>query len=230
MVAINKMLNEKYEKYFEYLNEKMIHNQIIKRGIKKDEVIDSFRKVRRDIFLPSNLKTRAYDDSAIEILPGQTISQPYVVALMLELLDLSKEHKVLEIGTGTGWQTVLLSKLAKEVYSIDIRDTLYKFASERIFDIFKCSNVKLKIDDGYNGWEEYSPFDRIIVSCSTDEIPQKLVEQLSENNGVMVIPVGSELNQKLKVIRKNKEKIDISENIDVVFVRLIRSMQNQQNP
>jgi protein-L-isoaspartate(D-aspartate) O-methyltransferase len=227
MVDINKLLNEKYEKYFEYLNEKMIMEQIIKRGVNKKEIIDAFRKVRRDIFLPPNLKTRSYDDSAIEILPGQTISQPYVVALMLEFLEPNKNSRVLEIGTGTGWQTVLLSKLSKEVYSIDIRDSLYNFATERIFDIFKCDNVKLKIADGYNGWEEFSPFDRIIVSCSTDTIPPKLIEQLSQNNGIMIIPVGSELHQKLNVIKKEGEKITISESIDVVFVRLIRENNNE---
>ena len=222
MVDINRILSEKYEKYFDYLNHKMVLEQLIKRGIKKKDVIEAFKKIRRDIFIPPHLKTRAYDDAAIEILPNQTISQSYVVALMLELLELNKEQRVLEIGTGTGWQTMLLSCLAKEVYSIDIRETLNEFARDRLFNIFSSKNVKLKTDDGYNGWKEFSPFDRIIVGCSTDEIPPELISQLSDNKGIMVIPVGKENNQKLKVVKKNKEKIEISDSIDVLFVRLIR--------
>lgn len=224
---IIKKLGEKYEKYFEYLNQKMITEQIIKRGITEPKIIDAIKTTPRHLFLPDNLKTRAYDDCAIEIFPGQTISQPYIVALMIHLLKIEDSNKILEIGTGTGWQTTILSKLAKEVYSIDIRDNLFDFSKKRI-DLYSKGNIKLKIDDGYNGWQEYSPFERIIVSCASYEIPKPLIEQLSIN-GIMVIPQGNEKYQKLKVIEKISEKdIKITDSIDVIFVRMERNKQKNE--
>lgn len=227
MVNINKILSDKYEKYFDYLNQKMIVEQIIKRGINNPGLINALKEVKRHYFLPDNLKTRAYDDCAVEIMPNQTISQPYIVALMIDLLDIKETDKVIEIGTGTGWQTTLLAKMAKEVYSVDIRDTLYEFSRKKIFEIFKCSNVKLKIDDGSKGWKEYSPFNKIIVSCSTDNIPEELINQLSEN-GKMIIPVGPVNSQKLKIIEKdNNGNISIKDNLDVIFVRMEKLQNNQ---
>lgn len=218
---IIKKLGEKYEKYFDYLNQKMITEQLIKRGITEPDIINAIKTTPRHIFVPDNLKPRSYDNSAIEIYPGQTISQPYIVALMIKLLKLNKTHKVLEIGTGTGWQTTILSKLSKEVYSIDIRDTLFNYALERIKKLSE-GNVYLKIDDGYNGWEEHSPFDRIIVSCASNEIPKSLIDQLS-TDGIMVIPQGNQHWQRLKVIEKtSKNEIKITESVDVVFVRMER--------
>jgi protein-L-isoaspartate(D-aspartate) O-methyltransferase len=218
-IDINKILSDKYEKYFDYLNQNMIVNQIMGRGIKNTELIAAIKLVKRHYFLPDSLKTRAYDDCAIEILPEQTISQPYVVALMIALVDIKKEDRVLEIGTGTGWQTTILSKLSKEVYSIDIRDSLFEFASKRI-ERYGNNNVYLKIGDGKEGWVEKSPFDKIIVSCATNEIPQKLLEQI-KNGGKMVLPVEKEGSQRLNLIQKDKEgMIKTEESIDVVFVRM----------
>ncbi len=214
-----KKLGEKYEKYFDYLNQKMITEQIIKRGINNPKIIDAIKTTPRHLFLPDNLKTRAYDDCAVEILPGQTISQPYIVALMIDLLKLEETHKVLEIGTATGWQTCILSKLTGEVYSIDIRKNLYNFAAERIQKYSK-GNVFLKIANGAYGWEENAPYDRIIVSCAAERIPQALLQQLS-TAGIMVIPIGGERYQTLKIIEKKSENnIEIKDSIDVVFVRM----------
>jgi len=193
----------------------------MERGIKNPAVIDAMKDVKRHYFVTDNLKTRAYDDCAIELMPDQTISQPYIVALMIELLDPQRDNRILEIGTGSGWQTTILSKLVKEVYSIDIKDTLFNFAEERI-KRYGNNNVYLKIDDGSKGWEEKSPFDKIIVSCATTEIPQKLVDQL-KNGGRMVLPVEKEGKQKLNLIKKDEEgKIKTEESIDVIFVKMKR--------
>ncbi|MCX7641193.1 MAG: protein-L-isoaspartate(D-aspartate) O-methyltransferase [Elusimicrobiales bacterium] len=223
---IIKKLGEKYQKYFEYLNQKMITEQIIRRGIDDSRIIDAIKTTPRHIFVPDNLKTRSYDDSALEILPGQTISQPYVVALMIKLLNLNNTHKILEIGTGTGWQTTILSKIAKEVYSIDIKDTLFEYSKKRI-ELYSNGNVRLKIDDGFNGWKEFMPFDRIIVSCASNEIPKPLIDQLS-NDGIMVIPVGPSYHQTLKVIEKNKNEIKITDSIDVIFVKMERKSEYRE--
>lgn len=215
---INRILSEKYQKYFDYLNQKMITEHLIKRGIKNTDIINAIKNVKRHDFLPENLKTRAYDDAAIEIIPSQTISQPYIVAFMLELLEPDKEDRVLEIGTGTGWQTAILSKIVKEVYSVDIRKNLYDFSLNNLKK-YNCSNVKLKIDDGHNGWQEFAPFDKIIISCASEEIPQKLVEQL-KNNGRMVIPKGK-YSQKLNLlIKKENGEIEIKDSLDVLFVKM----------
>ncbi|MCX7648349.1 MAG: protein-L-isoaspartate(D-aspartate) O-methyltransferase [Elusimicrobiales bacterium] len=215
---INKILSEKYEKYFDYLNQKMITEHLIKRGIKNSGLLDAIKQIKRHDFLPNNLKTRAYDDAAIEILPGQTISQPYITAFMIELLDPQKKDKVLEIGTGTGWQTAILSKLSKEVYSIDIRKDLYEFSKKNI-EKYGCENIKLKIGDGYKGWEEFAPFDKIILSCAPEDIPNSLIAQL-KNNGKMVLPCGK-YDQKLKILAKNeKGDIETKDSLDVVFVKM----------
>ncbi|MEW6013588.1 MAG: protein-L-isoaspartate(D-aspartate) O-methyltransferase [Elusimicrobiales bacterium] len=215
---INKILSEKYEKYFDYLNQKMITEHLIKRGIKNSGLLDAIKQIKRHDFLPNNLKTRAYDDAAIEILPGQTISQPYITAFMIELLDPQKKDKVLEIGTGTGWQTAILSKLSKEVYSIDIRKDLYEFSKKNI-EKYGCENIKLKIGDGYKGWEEFAPFDKIILSCAPEDIPNSLITQL-KNNGKMVLPCGK-YEQKLKILAKNENgDIETKDSLDVVFVKM----------
>lgn len=216
---IFKKLDEKYDKYFDYLNQNMIVNQIIKRGVTNPRIIDVIKQTKRHLFVPDSLKSRAYDDCALEILPGQTISQPYIVSLMIDLLDIKETDKVLEIGTGTGWQTVILSKLSKEVYSIDISDKLYQNA-KRMIDEFNCKNVVLKIGDGNYGLSEFEPYDKIIVSCATTKIPENLIKQLKPN-GKMVLPVGNEYAQKLNVVIKNDDgSIKILENIDVIFVMM----------
>lgn len=221
MVDINKILEEKYEKYFDYLNQNMIVNQIIKRGITNTKLINAIKEVKRHWFVPDSLKTRAYDDTPIEIAPHQTISQPYIVAFMIDMLNINNNDRVLEIGTGTGWQTTILSKLAKEVYSIEIRETLKEFAIERI-NRYGNKNVFLKIDDGINGWFEKSPFDKIIISCAIEEIPKKLLDQLS-NNGRMILPLGKSTYQKLNIIIKDSSgEIKIEDSLDVLFVMMER--------
>lgn len=225
MDDIFKKLKDKYKIYFDYLSQKMITENIIKRGITDPQIIEAIKTTPRHDFVPDNLKTRAYDDCALEILPGQTISQPYIVALMIKMLELDKTHRVLEIGTGTGWQTCLLSKLAKEVYSIDIRDTLYRFAEEKIKK-YSNGNVYLKIADGFYGWEDKSPFDRIILSCASDSIPQPLLKQLHPG-GIMILPLGSTAYQKLTKITKISDKeIKTQDYIDVIFVKMKRDNES----
>lgn len=213
------ILKEKFEKYYDFLNKKMIEEQIIKRGIKNEKLIDTLYKIKRHFFIPDSFKTRAYDDCAIEIEPEQTISQPYITALLVELLELQGSEKVLEIGTGTGWQTAILSQLSKEVFSIDIRDNLYEFSRKNL-EKLNISNVKLKIADGKEGWQEEAPFERIVINCYTEKIPEKLFQQLADN-GILVAPIGNEFSQILKVYKKSKEKITQKDSIPVRFVKML---------
>lgn len=204
---------------YQSLRENMIQNQIISRGIKDKKVLDALRKVPRHIFVDESYKNSAYDDRPLPIGHGQTISQPYIVALMTESLDLSGNEKVLEIGTGSGYQVAILAEISREVYTVEIVTSLYQ-KNKKLLKKYK--NIKVSNHDGYLGWEKYSPYDRIIVTAAPDHIPQQFIEQLKDG-GIMVIPVGpSSWNQILyKVIKKGSEikKIHIC---DVAFVPLTR--------
>jgi len=204
---------------FYILRKKMIETQIEARGIKDKRVLEAMLKVERHKFVPESQKPFAYEDRPLPIGYGQTISQPYIVALMTELLELKGEEKVLEIGTGSGYQAAILAELAKEVYTIEIIEGLAKEAQKRLADL-GYKNIKVKIGDGYLGWPEVSPFDAIVVTCAPEEIPPALIEQLKEG-GKMVIPVG-EFFQELKLVSKKEGKILIKNIIPVSFVPMIR--------
>ena len=200
---------------YKTMRERMVETQIKARGVKDPRVLAAMLKVERHLFVPKDLHPNAYSDQPLPIGEGQTISQPYIVALMTELLDLKGDDKVLEVGTGSGYQTAILAELAKEVYSIEIIEKLATSAERLVLDL-GYENIKVKAGDGYLGWPEAAPFDAIIVTCAPDHIPRPLIDQLKEG-GRMVIPVG-ELTQELKRIVKRGGKLETTDVIPVIFV------------
>ena len=189
---------------FQTEREKMVETQIRSRGIEDPLVLKAMEKVKRHIFVPKHLLGMAYNDYPLPIGYDQTISQPYIVAYMTELLELKGDERVLEIGTGSGYQAAILAEIAREVFSIEIVEELARTAQERL-DRLGYANVHVKAGDGYQGWPEYAPFDAIILTASPDHIPDPLLEQL-KINGVMVLPMGS-VFQDLYRIRKTQKGI-----------------------
>lgn len=208
------------ERYLKEAREKMVE-LIRSRGIKDERVISAMLKVPRHLFVDKSQWGSAYDDRPLPIGYGQTISQPYIVALMTESLEIKKGEKVLEIGTGSGYQAAILAELTDKVYSVEIIEELGKRADRILKNL--GYKVRIKIGDGYNGWEEYAPFDAIIVTCAPDHVPPPLIQQL-KIGGRMVIPVGpTGLYQTLWLIKKEKEDKLIYKNLgDVLFVPLVR--------
>jgi len=203
---------------YETLRKKMVEDQLSSRGIKNKRVLDAFGKVERQRFVPEELRPSAYSDYPIPIGEGQTISQPYIVALMVEALDLSGSERVLEVGTGSGYQTAILAELSKQVYSIERIEGLAKRAGECLALGYK--NIKIQVADGSLGWPEEAPFDRIIISAASPRIPLPLTEQLS-NNGKLILPMGEVFNQVLTLVEKNDNKL-ISKGIcGCIFVPLV---------
>ena len=200
---------------FKTMRERMVETQIKARGVKDPRVLSAMLKVERHLFVPKEYQSSAYSDQPLPIGEGQTISQPYIVALMTELLDLKGEEKVLEIGTGSGYQAAILAELAKEVYTIEIIETLANSA-KNILTNLGYQNIHVKAGDGYLGWPETAPFDAIIVTCAPDHIPKPLLEQLKEG-GRLVVPVGA-YSQELKKIVKRSGKIETEDVIPVIFV------------
>lgn len=201
---------------FKKLRELMVTNQIEARGVKNRKVLEAMRKVERHKFVPKEYMSAAYEDHPLPIGEGQTISQPYIVALMTEVLDPDGTKKVLEIGTGSGYQAAVLAEIVQSVYTIEIVDALGKRA-EKILPGLGYKNVRVKIGDGYKGWKENAPYDAIIVTCAPSHIPQPLKDQLAEG-GRMVIPVGERYHQELVLLTKEKGVIKQKEIIPVVFV------------
>lgn len=201
------------------LNELMIEQQLIKRGISKKNVIEAFRKTPRHLFVPPKYYSDAYGDHPLPIGEGQTISQPFIVARMLELLDVSEEMSVLEIGTGSGYQTALLSHLAKNVYTIERIETL-SLNAQRTLKSLDIKNVIFKVGDGTLGWREFAPFERVIITAASPDVPPPLFEQLKEF-GKMVVPVGERFHQVLTLVEKLKGKKIVTEMDDCIFVPLI---------
>ena len=193
----------------------MVEHQIASRGIKDSKVLDVMLRMPRHLFVSEELQDLAYSDQPLPVGEGQTISQPYMVALMTELLHLSEDDKVLEIGTGSGYQTAILAELAGEVYTVEIVESLVE-RSRKLLDKLGYRNIKFRTDDGYFGWEEHAPFDVILVTCGPDSIPQPLVDQLAEG-GCLVIPVGS-VHQVLTVVEKVKGKVKKHRSIPCRFV------------
>lgn len=201
------------------MRHRMVREQIVARGISDKQVIAAMEKVPRHLFVDSKYLSRAYDDHPLPIEADQTISQPYIVALMTESLKLDSTKKVLEIGTGSGYQAAILAEIAKEVYSIEIVDTLARLANARLKKQ-GYTNIRIRSGDGYLGWPEAAPFDGIIVTCAPPEIPQALVDQLSDDGGRMVVPVGVSW-QELILIVKDGGKITKRSIAPVQFVPMI---------
>jgi len=197
----------------------MVETQLISRGIKDIKVIEAMYKVPRHLFVNKADIEKAYDDIALPIGYGQTISQPYMVAIMTELLQLQGDEKVLEIGTGSGYQAAILAELAKEVYSVERIYSLAKEAEERLNEL-GYTNIWIFVRDGTLGLSEYAPFDRIIITAAAPEIPETLKKQLKEG-GIIVAPVGSRYSQQLLKIKKEGEKFNQSYHTLCLFVPLI---------
>ena len=197
----------------------MVRNQLIPGGIKDKRVLTAMEKVRREMFVPENLRANAYEDAPLPIGNGQTISQPFMVAWMSELLQLEGNEKVLEIGTGSGYQTAVLAELAGEVYSIEtIQDLSEK--SQRLLNDLGYKNILFKTGDGTIGWPEEAPFDRIIVTAAADQVPPALFEQLVET-GKMIIPLGERFFQVCSIVEKIKKKMKITQLGGCTFVPLV---------
>jgi len=200
--------------------EQMIRQQVIERGITDERVIGALRAVPREKFFTDDLADEAYADRAAPIGHGQTISQPYMVALMTERLDVRPEHKVLEIGTGSGYHTAVLSRLAREIYSVERVKPLLDAAWARLSDL-GIRNAHFKFADGTLGWADHAPFDRIIIAAGAPNIPQKLLlEQLAEG-GLAVLPIGPEDEQMLVVVRRDGQKLHTTDVCPCRFVKLI---------
>ena len=211
------LLQDKFQKE----RERMVKAQIENRGIKDKSVLNAMRKVLRHEMVPSNVVNRAYTDGPLPIGYGQTISQPYIVAFMTEAIKPKPEHKVLEIGTGSGYQAAVLAEIVKEVYTIEIVNELYKSADKKLKQL-SYNNIFCKAADGYYGWEEHAPFDAIVVTAAAEHIPPPLVEQLKEG-GKMIIPVGAPfLNQNLILVEKKGEEITTRSLLPVRFVPFTR--------
>jgi protein-L-isoaspartate(D-aspartate) O-methyltransferase len=189
------------------------------KGITSESVLDAFRRVPRHLFVDKMLYAQAYDDNALPIGNGQTISQPYVVALMTQILRIEKDQKILEIGTGSGFQTAILAQFSRRVYTIERNRDLASAALKRLRDM-GYENIVFKTGDGTRGWVQHAPFDRIIVTAGAPAIPQELVDQLAVG-GRMVIPAGDRCIQDLEVYEKRADGIDKSKAGSVVFVPLI---------
>lgn len=207
--------------------ERMVKHQLEARGVDDERVLAAMRKIPRHLFVPEGLRSEAYGDFPLPIGEGQTISQPFIVALMTELLALKGDEKVLEIGTGSGYQAAVLSLLAKEVYSIEIVEPLAKSSAQRLKDL-GYNNVTVKFGDGYLGWTEAAPFDAIIITCAPPYLPDSLVRQLTDG-GRIVAPMGEETEtQILTVYQKKGDKLLITEHEPVRFVPMTGEIEEKK--
>ncbi|MDI6889805.1 MAG: protein-L-isoaspartate(D-aspartate) O-methyltransferase [Thermodesulfovibrionales bacterium] len=205
----------------------MVENDIKGRGIKDKRVLEVMGKIPRHLFVDEHLRDRAYADYPLPIGEGQTISQPYVVSLMTEALMLRPTDRVLEIGTGSGYQAAVLAEIVKEVYTIEIRKSLADMAAKRLKDL-GYKNVKVKHADGYSGWEEYASFDAIIITAAANHIPPPLIKQLKEG-GRLIIPLGSTVYyQVLTLVAKRKGELDVEQIGPVAFVPMVGEAQRRK--
>ena len=212
---------EDREDIFTQKRQSMVINQLQSRDIIDPEVLQAMLTVPRHQFVDEHINESAYNDYPLAIGEGQTISQPYIVALMTQLLELKGGEKVLEIGTGSGYQAAVLAEIAKEVYTVEIYESLSK-KSEKLLTDLGYQNIKFKVGDGYRGWEEHAPYDAIIVTCAPDHIPPPLLQQIKGDGGRIVIPVGGIwMVQTLMKIEKTEGKIKSKGIIGVRFVPMI---------
>lgn len=202
--------------------ERMVRTQIEMRGIKDQATLSSMKKVQRHLFVPKDLRDDAYDDRPLPIGYGQTISQPFIVAYMTEIIRPNKNSKMLEIGTGSGYQAALLAEIISDVYTIEIIPELSNSSEKRLKEL-SYKNVYVKNADGYYGWKEHAPFDAIIVTAASEYIPPPLIEQLKDG-GRMIIPVGSPFQtQMLMLVEKKDGKVTTKSLMPVMFVPFKRS-------
>ncbi len=203
--------------------QRMVDQQLKPRGIKDERVLAAMAKVPREEFVPADERSDAYQDGPLPIGYDQTISQPYIVAFMTEQLRPKPGDRVLEIGSGSGYQAAILAELVADVYTIEIVEPLAKTA-EATLQRLGYKNVHLKVGDGYKGWPEEAPFDAIIVTCAPDKVPQPLVDQLKEG-GRMVIPVGERFAQQLYLLEKKNGQLKESVTLPVRFVPMLREQE-----
>jgi len=199
--------------------EKMVEEQIERRGVTDKAVLGAMKKVERHLFVPEDLKNTAYTDSPLPIGYRQTISQPYIVAFMTQAIQPGPDDRVLEIGTGSGYQAAVLAELVKEVYTIEIVEPLAENA-RLLLEKLGYKNIKVKYGDGYKGWREYSPFDVIVVTAAPPGIPEELINQL-KIGGSMIVPIG-EYHQELYLIKKTETGLERKALLPVVFVPMVK--------
>ncbi|MFZ3375244.1 MAG: protein-L-isoaspartate(D-aspartate) O-methyltransferase [Chthoniobacterales bacterium] len=198
---------------------RMVQEQLMPRGIHDARVLAVMSKVPREEFVPQDVRAQSYSDGPLPIGQGQTISQPYIVSLMTEQLRLEPSDRVLEIGTGSGYQAAVLAELVTDVYTIEIIEPLVKNAEATLARL-GYKNVHVKAGDGYKGWPEQAPFDAIIVTCAPDRVPQSLTEQLKAD-GRMIIPVGEQFAQELYLLEKKNGQLKESAILPVLFVPML---------
>jgi protein-L-isoaspartate(D-aspartate) O-methyltransferase len=206
--------------------QRMVQEQLMPRGIHEERVLAAMAKVAREEFVPPHERTLSYSDGPLPIGYDQTISQPYIVALMTEQLRLQPQDRVLEIGTGLGYQAAILAELVAEAYTIEIVEPLAKTA-EGTLQRLGYKNVHVKVGDGYKGWPEQAPFDAIIVTCAPEHVPQPLVDQMKEG-GRMIIPVGNYLAQELYLLEKRNGQLREEAILPVRFVPMAREAGEQK--
>lgn len=204
---------------YDILRKRMVEQQLMARDITDERVLSAMLKVPRHLFVSEDQRSEAYNDYPLPIGYGQTISQPYMVAIMTQLLRLTGKEKVLEIGTGSGYQTAILAELADKVYTVEIIEEL-SMSAQYLLRELGYKNIEFKIGDGYLGWKEFAPYDVIIVTCGPEDIPQPLIDQLAEG-GRLVIPVGAGF-QTLTIVEKIGNELKKTESIDCRFVPMTR--------
>ncbi|MDW7760492.1 MAG: protein-L-isoaspartate(D-aspartate) O-methyltransferase [Acidobacteriota bacterium] len=221
------VLTKTDEDMFERPRRAMVAMQIKARGISDPRILDAMGRIPRHLFVPSAYQSQAYADHPLPIEEGQTISQPFIVALMTEHLEAREGDRILEIGTGSGYQAAVLAELTPEVYSVEIRETLAR-RSEKTLKELGYDFVRVKHADGYYGWEEYAPFDGIMVTCAANHVPPPLLRQLKEG-GRLIIPLGStSYFQTLTVITKVDGRPRVRQVLDVRFVPMVGEAEKKK--
>ena len=205
---------------------RMVAEQIRARGVRDPRVLEVMARVPRHLFVPPANQAEAYDDHPIAIGFGQTISQPYIVAFMTEALRLEPSHRVLEIGTGCGYQTAVLAELTGEVYSIEVIESLATRARETL-DRLGYRDVRLRTGDGYGGWPEHAPYDRVVGAAAPEDIPPALFDQLVDG-GILAMPIGV-INQELQVVRRSGDRLTTLATMPVRFVPMVRQPDDRRN-
>lgn len=203
----------------EVARRRMVEEQLKSRGITDEKVLAAMNKVPRHFFVAKGLEGQAYSDRALPIDEGQTISQPYMVALMTVCLELKGGEKVLDVGTGSGYQTAMLAELAGRIFSIERIDKL-AVKAKKALDELGYQNVVIRVGDGTLGWKQFAPYDRIIVSAGSPAIPAPLEEQLADG-GILVVPVGDNVSQKLMVVKKTGSRTRVTTSCACTFVPLV---------